>query len=64
MTEADVHSLYVKYGYFLFRRCLTYVGDEATALRAFRCKADELAQQLEAEGYGDREARDAATYSC
>jgi len=31
MTEVDVQGLYVKYGYLLFRRCLTYMGDEATA---------------------------------
>jgi RNA polymerase sigma-70 factor (ECF subfamily) len=31
MSEADIQSLYVRYGYFLFRRCLTYVADEATA---------------------------------
>jgi RNA polymerase sigma factor (sigma-70 family) len=31
VTEADVQALYVKYGYFLFRRCLAFVSDEATA---------------------------------
>jgi RNA polymerase sigma-70 factor, ECF subfamily len=31
MTEADVTELYSRYGYFLFRRCLAYVGEEAAA---------------------------------
>jgi RNA polymerase sigma-70 factor (ECF subfamily) len=31
MTEVDVEALYVRYGYLLFRRCLTFMGDEATA---------------------------------
>jgi RNA polymerase sigma-70 factor (ECF subfamily) len=31
MTEADIQTLYVRYGYFLFRRCLTYLADEASA---------------------------------
>lgn len=31
MTEADIQALYVRYGYFLFRRCLAFMGDEATA---------------------------------
>jgi RNA polymerase sigma-70 factor (ECF subfamily) len=31
MTEAEVAQLYSEYGYFLFRRCLTYLGDAAAA---------------------------------
>jgi RNA polymerase sigma-70 factor (ECF subfamily) len=31
LAEVDVQALYVKYGYLLFRRCLTFMGDEATA---------------------------------
>jgi RNA polymerase sigma-70 factor, ECF subfamily len=31
MTESDVTDLYARYGYFLFRRCLAYLGDEAAA---------------------------------
>jgi RNA polymerase sigma-70 factor (ECF subfamily) len=31
MTEAEMARLYVDYGYVLFRRCLTYLGDETAA---------------------------------
>jgi RNA polymerase sigma-70 factor (ECF subfamily) len=31
VTEADIHALYLEYGYFLFRRCLAFMGDEETA---------------------------------
>jgi RNA polymerase sigma-70 factor (ECF subfamily) len=31
MTEAEIAALYVEHGYFLFRRCLAFMGDEASA---------------------------------
>jgi RNA polymerase sigma factor (sigma-70 family) len=31
VTEADIQGLYMQYGYFLFRRCLTFMTDEASA---------------------------------
>jgi RNA polymerase sigma-70 factor (ECF subfamily) len=31
MNEADVARMYSEYGYFLFRRCLAYLGDAAAA---------------------------------
>ena len=31
VTEGDIEALYVKYGYFIFRRCLAFMSDEASA---------------------------------
>ena len=31
VTESDIQALYVQHGYFLFRRCLTFMADEASA---------------------------------
>jgi RNA polymerase sigma factor (sigma-70 family) len=31
VTEADIRALYLQHGYFLFRRCLTFMADEASA---------------------------------
>ena len=60
MTEADIHSLYVKYGYFLFRRCLTYVGDEATAQDAVQ---EVFVRAMQAAG-GFRGDADPKTWLC
>jgi RNA polymerase sigma-70 factor (ECF subfamily) len=56
MTEAEVEALYVQHGYFLFRRCLAYMGDEASAQDAVQ-EVFVRAMRGGAEFRGDADAK-------
>jgi RNA polymerase sigma-70 factor (ECF subfamily) len=60
VTEADIQALYVQYGYFLFRRCLTFVTDEATAQDAVQ----EVFVRALQSGAGFRGHADPKTWLC
>jgi len=60
VTEADIQALYVQYGYFLFRRCLTFVADEATAQDAVQ----EVFVRALQNGAGFRGQADPKTWLC
>jgi RNA polymerase sigma-70 factor (ECF subfamily) len=60
VTEVDVRALYVQYGYLLFRRCLTFMGDEATAQDAVQ----EVFVRAMQSADGFRGAADPKTWLC
>jgi RNA polymerase sigma-70 factor (ECF subfamily) len=60
VTEADIQALYVQYGYFLFRRCLTFVADDATAQDAVQ----EVFVRALQSGAGFRGQADPKTWLC